>query len=176
MKAPRESVDEAIDRVAASLTHVPREFAIAARVMPRLGGRTASRGTRVFAGVAAVAVASLATAIWLASPAQPNEPRLDARPLGVEPTPALAGTGMAASVLAQPTPSSRMRSVLGRNEAEGIAAAEPARALPALGTPARLGVDDIAVVPLGGPASVEIAPLDLPSLEWADTARESSQK
>ena len=163
MTRHRESIDETIDRVAAALTVVPADSALAARIAERIDthGSTAAARPRLALGAAAITVAAIIAAAVFSDHGE-VAPREDVRvtetaPAAREPrttAPTVAApVGQATQTARAQTPRSVERALL-----------PEIPQIDALPSPAVLAVDTLPT------NTLTIAPVDLEPLNLADLA------
>ena len=153
-----ESLDETIDRVAARLTMVPADPALAGRIAAQLETRPAIMCPRFALATAAVAAAVVLTIVMSQTPGDvPSDAaaRVDA-PTPSRPLPAIGSS-------ARVTHEIRPRPAAARQVRQSEDALPAFPQIDALTAPALLGVDSIPTDTLAI-ESVPLAPLDLPDL------------
>jgi hypothetical protein len=163
MTRHRESIDETIDRVAAALTMVPADSALAARIAERIDthGSTAFAWPRLALGAAAIAVVAIVAAAVFSDQGD-VAPREDVRVTEMAPPaeePRTTAPTVAAPV-GQVTQAARARRPRSVEHA-------PLPAIPqidALPSPALLAVDTLPT------NTLTIAPVDLEPLNLANLA------
>ena len=166
----RETLDEAIDRVASALTAVPPDPGFARRLETRLEAR--SSGLPLWIGASAIATVIVA-AVAISLNWQPRAPSIEdrSRPAAVASS---SGPAVSSAAIVIPAVAAERRAdASGRPRAEVIEPFVPAIA--ALSTPELLNVDALAFESLTI-APVEFGELDLASLEVRDLGATGESK
>jgi hypothetical protein len=174
MMRRREELDETIDRVAAAITFVPADPALAGRVADRIrSAQNAFEWRLLLAGAAGVAAVVIGIAVMTNDRRQPIEP-----PLVMKPSPSELAPVAEARPPAPPEPRVDPAPLGRTTPSAPTRLAEAAPSVPqiaALDAPALLDVPDLPTSALTI-APAEIAPLDLASLAIADLGDHNDPK
>jgi hypothetical protein len=162
-----ETLDEAIDRVAASLTAVPRDAGFGARLQLRVGRSRAGKPLLLTASlVTAVLVAAIALNVGRRHEDGISHGIETAAPIAAAVAPDAADESNP-SIVTEPnavaTPTMRASHVVGADDHPDDGT------IPALAVPETLAVDNLALHALAI-SPVELERLDVPTLELADIA------
>jgi hypothetical protein len=175
MRRQREELDDTIDRVAAGITYVPADPALAARIAERIGSTPDGFTWHVFvAGAVGVATVAIGVALLMNTRQDSIETPLATMTTPAERAPALAKAPPAVTVTASGVgvdPVKPQHAAPRRvTEVAGVAPQIPALALPPLLDVAALPTDTLTI------AAVELAPLDVPDLAIAELDGRSEPK
>lgn len=168
MTRHHEELDEVIDRIAAAVTFVPADPALAARVAEGARVKTATvfRWPGPAAAVAAIVLVVIASSLWRQKSAeQMAEQVIATTPIGVEAFPVIEPAPTAAANPSRVRASTPVRGVL--RSAEGDRPEPGVPQIEALSSPAPLSVRELPTDSLTI-APVDLAPLDLASLALAE--------
>jgi hypothetical protein len=155
-----ETLDEAIDRVAAAMTAVPADPGFGARLVPRLDAP--ARGVSTWM-VAAAAAAAIILSVWLVRPER-SAVRPPQQASANQPAAPAVGPAPGVRAAEAPTATARPPMLATAAPAEPVAPIERTPVIAALGPVETLTVDDLTLHELMI-APVDVAHLDIETLD-----------
>jgi hypothetical protein len=165
-----ESLDECIDRVAGSMTLVPAEVTVRARVSDRIdrleAGGARRRPTRHSISLGLGAAAAIVAILWLSRPSEEMRRTESATRSDIELAAAPEAAPMVPDAHEASQRSARADDGVARGTVHGVSSGDESRELPALSAPPTIDTDALYLQPLTL-EPVYVDPLTMPNLTGA---------